>query len=53
MPVVIDELEVVADTAPPAQRETASGQSQTKEEKPDLQDMLRLLHERHERVRAY
>ena len=57
MPVVINEFEVVPDTTlQPPQGRTDRGvdaEAATQKERPDLVDVLRRLHERAERVRAY
>jgi hypothetical protein len=56
MPVVINELEVVPEAAPPAPANGSPGSQSDSgkgEEKPDLEDQLRQTHERRERVRAH
>jgi hypothetical protein len=55
MAVVINEFEVVPETAPPraAAGPSAAADGAKQKEKPDLADLLRRCHERAERVRAH
>jgi hypothetical protein len=57
MPVVINEFEVVPDSAPPPQEPGANRGSDAdaakQKEKPPFEDVLRLWRERAERVRAH
>jgi hypothetical protein len=57
MAVVINEFEVVPDATPQASQGStdrgAGAEAAKQKEKPDLADVLRRLHERAERVRAY
>lgn len=56
MAVVINDFEVVPESPAPTRSGSADGgepASDKHEEKPDLADRLRLLHERSERVRAH
>jgi hypothetical protein len=56
MAVVINEFEVVPDTAPPpsaAAGHSADAETAKQKEKPDLADLLRRCHERAQRVRAH
>jgi hypothetical protein len=56
MAVVINEFEVVPDTAPPASAaagHSADAETAKQKEKPDFADVLCRLHERAERVRAH
>jgi len=57
MPVVINEFEVVPDATPAPQEAGANRgndpESPKQKEKPHLDDLLRLWHERAERVRAH
>jgi len=56
MAVVINEFEIVPDTAPPppsAAGHSADIETAKQKEKPDLADVLHRLHQRAERVRAH
>ena len=57
MPVVINEFEVVPETAPPPQEPDAArnddADSAKKKEKPCFEDILRFWCERAERIRAH
>jgi hypothetical protein len=56
MPVVINDFEIVPEPAPTqaaSGADHADGKSTKGDEQPDLQDLLRQAHQRHERVRAH
>jgi hypothetical protein len=56
MAVVINEFEIVPETAPPpraAAGPSADADGAKQKEKPDFADVLRRCHERAERVRAH
>ncbi len=55
MPVIINEFEVVPDTAPPPRVSAErNADAETKQkEKPNFADVLRHLRERAERIRAH
>ena len=57
MPVIINEFEVVPETAPPPREEGANrgreAEGAKKQERPGFEESLRLWRERSERVRAH